>query len=208
LDDEVTGEIARVRAEARARADAAGTSRPLPGFVVPEVEPPPAPPAAAPAPELPSPPDTSAVNESWRPPSLEGGGVVGMLRRAVDRLVRRQLAARVRFASDQVRFDNELVAYVAAHFAATHRHYDRLIAAASVRMDGIDERHRQLQRRLASGLEDLARRGDVVLEMSERSRLSGEADLRRIAPRLLALEQRLDELEQRLRQQGLRPDEE
>jgi hypothetical protein len=139
------------------------------------------------------------VNESWRPPSLQGGGLLGMLRRAVDLLVRRQLAARIRFDSDQVRFDNDLLTYVTAHFAATHLHYDRLIAASSVRMDEIDERHLQLQKRLVAHLEDLVRRFDLVLETAERSRLSGEADLRRLAPRLEALEERLDDLEQRLR---------
>ncbi len=184
-----------MRAEARARADAAGTGRPLPRLAVPEIVPPPAPPASPPAPELPLPPDTSAVNESWRPPSLEGGGVVGALRRVVDRLVRKQLAARTRFDSDQVRFDNELLAYVGAHFAATHQHYDRLVAAGSVRMDEIDERHLQAQKRLVAGIEDLARRMDLALDTAERSRLSGEADLRRILPRLEALEQRLDDLE-------------
>ncbi len=195
LDDEIAGQIARVRAEARARADAAGTSRQPPGFAAPEVVPPPAHPAAPPAPELPSPPDASAVNESWRPPSLEGRGIAGVLRRVVDRLVRRQLAARIRFASDQVRFDNELLAYVTAHLAATHRHYDRLIAAASVRMDEIDERHLQGQRHVVAAMEELAQRLDLVLEAAERSRLSDEADLRRIAPRVEALERRLDDLE-------------
>ena len=145
------------------------------------------------------PPDTSAVNESWRPPSLEGGGIVGVLRRVVDRLVRKQLAARTRFDSDQVRFDNELVAYVGAHFAATHRHYDRLTAASSVRMDEIDERHSQLQQRLVAHLEDLVKRVDLVLEIAERDRLSGEADVRRLAPRLEALERRIGDLEQSLR---------
>lgn len=120
---------------------------------------------------------------------------MGALRRVVDRLVRKQLAAGTRFDSDQVRFDNELLAYVGAHFAATHEHYDRLVAAGSVRMDEIDERHLQAQKRLVAGIEDLARRMDLVLDTAERIRLSSEADLRRILPRLEALEQRLDDLE-------------
>jgi hypothetical protein len=135
------------------------------------------------------------VNESWRPPSLEGDGVVGALRRAAHRLVRKQLDARVRFDSDQVRLDNELLDYVAAHFAATHRHYDRLFAAGSVRMDEIDERHLLAQKRVIAHIEDLMKRVDLVLEAAERNRLSSESDLRRIAPRLEALERRLEDLE-------------
>jgi EAL domain-containing protein (putative c-di-GMP-specific phosphodiesterase class I) len=120
---------------------------------------------------------------------------VGALRRAAHRLVRKQLDARVRFDSDQVRLDNELLEYVAAHFAATHRHYDRLFAADSVRMDEIDERHLQAQTRVIAHIEDLIKRVELVLEVAERSRLSSESDLRRIAPRLEALERRLEDLE-------------
>jgi hypothetical protein len=194
-DDEVASEIARARADARRRADAEGARRARPGFVAPEpvaLSPDPAPPSVA---ELPAPPDASAVNESWRPPSLEGGGLVGALRRLVDRLVHRQLAARVRFDADQVRFDNDLLAYVTTHLAATHRHYDRLIAQHSTRMDEIDERQVEAQRRIVAGIEDLSRRLDLVLETTERARLSGEVDLRRLARRVEALERQREDRE-------------
>jgi hypothetical protein len=117
--------------------------------------------------------------------------LLGSLRRLADRLVRRQLSSRERFDADQVRFDNDLLGYVTAHFAATHRHYDRLIAEHSVRMDEIDEREVQGQRRILAAIEELSRRVDFVLEVTERSRLSGEAELRRLVPRLEALERRL-----------------
>jgi len=191
-DDEIAREIARARDEARRRADAAGALRPPPSFLAPDPVTPPRPATPEAAVELPAPPDAAAVNESWRPPSLEGGGLVGALRRFVDRLIRRQVAARIRFDVDQVRFDNDLLAYVTAHLAATHRHYDRLIAQHSIRMDEIDERAVEAQRRLLAGIEELSRRLDLVLQTAERSRLSGDADLRRLAPRVDALEQRLE----------------
>jgi hypothetical protein len=198
--DEIVAEIARAREEARARADREGKPEARPKLAAPQiVEAPPSPVSRSAPPSFPVPPDASAVNESWHPPSLQGRGLLGLLRRAADVLVRPQLAARVRFDSDQVRFDNDLLTYVAEHFAATHRHYDRLIADSSVRMDEIDERHLQLQKRFVTHLEDLVRRVDLVLEIAERSRLSGEADLRRVVSRLEALEGRLGELEQRLR---------
>jgi hypothetical protein len=194
-DDEVSLEMARARAEARASADGDGSARRPPRLHGPEIVLPPAPPPPPPAPELPSPPDPRAVNESWSPPSLQGGGIAGALRRAAHRLVRKQLDARVRFDSDQVRLDNELLEYVTAHFAATHRHYDRLIAADAVRMNEIDERHVLVQKGVVAHIEDLMNRVELVLEAAERSRLSSESDLRRILPRLEALERRLDEME-------------
>jgi BMFP domain-containing protein YqiC len=191
-DDEVASEIARARSDARQRADAERAPRPLPGFAPPEpVAPLPAPPAA-PAAELPAPPDATAVNESWRPPSLEGGGLVGALRRFVDRLVHRQLDARIRFDAEQAQFDNALLAYVTMHFAATHRHYDRLIAQHSTRMDEIDQRHVEAQRCTLDAIEQLFSRLDLVLEAAERARLSAETELRRLARRVDALERRLE----------------
>jgi hypothetical protein len=58
-------------------------------------------------------------------------------------------------------------------------------------MDDIDERHLQLQERLVVHVHELVRRIDFVLEASERSRLSAEADLRRLAARVEDLEKRL-----------------
>jgi hypothetical protein len=194
-DDEVATEIARARADARRRADGEGSRPTAPSFVAPEPVPLPPPPSPASVAELPAPPDATAVNESWRPPSLDGGGLLGAARRLVDRLVHRQLAARIRFDADQVRFDNDLLHYVTTHLAATHRHYDRLIAQHSIRMDEIDERQVEAQRRMAAAIEDLSRRLDLVLETAERARLSGEADLRRLARRVEAVERRLEDRE-------------
>jgi hypothetical protein len=170
----------------------------VPALTAPVVVPPPPAPAPPAAPELPAPPDASGVNASWQAHASQGAGPLGALRARLARLLRPWLEAQRHFNALQVRLDNELLGYLARHFAATHGHYDRLIAADSVRMNEIDERHLQLQERLVAHVHELVRRVDFVLETAERSRLSGEADLRRIAPRLEALERRLDELEKRL----------
>jgi hypothetical protein len=136
------------------------------------------------------------VNTSW--PAAAASGPLGALRAAIERLLRPWLDSQRRFNSDQVRLDNALLDYVARHFDATHAHYNRLVAADSVRMDEIDQRHLQLQERLLAHVHELVKRIDFVLETAERSRLSQEADLRRLLPRLAAVEKRLAELEQRL----------
>jgi hypothetical protein len=92
---------------------------------------------------------------------------VGALRRLVDRLVHRQLPP----ASDSTPTSpvrQRLLAHVTNHLAATHRHYDRLIAQHSIRMDEIDERQlrRTADRRRNRGA---VRPTDLVLETAERS---------------------------------------
>jgi len=156
---------------------------PTPGAV------PPAPPAAeAPAPTLPAPPDAAPVNEAWRAEPAEGGHV----RRWLERALRPRLDAQVAFNARQAQLDNALLEWLQARFAATHDHYDRLHRAATGRMNDIDERHLMLQKRLVVHVHELVRRIDFVLEASERSRLSAEAEIRRLAARVEELEKRLE----------------
>jgi hypothetical protein len=141
------------------------------------------------------------VNDSWRPPQLGARGPVSRLRRLAAWLLAPQLDAQARFNADQVRLDNELLAYVAAHLRATHAHYDTLNGLATKRMNEIDTRHLELQERLLLHVRELLKRIDFVLETAERSRLSGETELRRLGPTLEALARRLEQLEERLGRQ-------
>jgi hypothetical protein len=185
----VVRELDRIRRDARARADAEGRAALAPPpATVPEVVPPaptqePAPPA------LPSPPDAGPVNQAWRAEPA-GGGIV---RRWLERALRPRFDAQVAFNARQAQLDNALLEWLQARFAATHDHYDRLHHAATRRMNDIDERHLLLQERLVAHVHELVRRIDFVLEASERTRLSAEADLKRLAARVEELEKRLDE---------------
>lgn len=136
----------------------------------------------------PSPPDLGPVNASWPAPVERKGGPVGALlegTRAKDH------AAQVKFNSDQVQLDNALVEWVSAHFAATHRHYDGVIAGMQQRMDDIDARHRGLEREVVRHVHEMARRIDVVLGEGEKGRVAHEAALRSLRERLRALEETL-----------------
>lgn len=142
---------------------------------------------AAPAWSPPAPPDLGPVNESW---SLGGSRPTG-ISNLLDGSREKQHEAQVKFNADQVQLDNALVSWTAAHFAATHTHYDAVIARMQKRMDDIDTRHRELERELVRHVHDLARRIDVVLGEGEKGRVSHEAALRSLRERLRALEERL-----------------
>jgi hypothetical protein len=181
--------LERVRREARERS--AGEDRgafappPVPSGQV--VHPPP-PPEPVPAPPLPPPPDTAPVNEAYR---AEPAGPAGLARRLLDRLLRARHDAQLAFNARQAQLDNALVEWLQARFAATHEHYDRLHHSATDRMNDIDERHLLLQERVVAHVHDLVRRIDFVLEAAERSRLSAEAELKRLRARVDDLEKRL-----------------
>jgi hypothetical protein len=148
------------------------------------------PPAPAPEPTtttLPAPPDAAPVNDAWRAEPAGGGAV----RRWLERALRPRLDAQVAFNARQAQLDNALLEWLPARFAATHEHYDRLHHAATRRMNDIDARHLLLQERLVVHVHELVRRIDFVLEASERSRLSAEAELKRLAARVEELEKRL-----------------
>jgi len=156
---------------------------PTPDLVRPEPLP-----APAAAPALPAPPDAAPVNDAWRAEPAGGG----LVRRWLERALRPRLDAQVAFNAHQARLDNALLEWLQARFAVTHDHYDRLHHAATRRMNDIDERQLLLQERLVFHVHELVRRIDFVLEASERSRLSAEAELRRLAARVGELEKRLE----------------
>jgi hypothetical protein len=116
------------------------------------------------------------------------GGFRGLLGRLVLRALGPVLDAQVAFNSNQVRFDNELLAYVDARIDAVHRHYDAVLGTHGRHMGEIDERHLILQEELVAHVHDLVKRIDLVLSTAERGRLSLEFALRDVRTRLLRLE--------------------
>lgn len=136
----------------------------------------------------PAPPDLSAVNESW---TAGGEPARGRLATLVDGSIERSQQAQIRFNSDQVRLDNALVTWTAEHFAATHRHYDAVIASLQERMNDIDTRHRELEKELVRHVHEMAQRIDVVLGEGEKGRVAHESALRALRERLRLLEEKL-----------------
>jgi hypothetical protein len=195
LSDErtrVAEELRRIREAVRERALLSET-----GTVPPPPESPrrpaaPVPEAAVEAPPAVPPPDGRAVNAGWDVRSAgRGAGLRGLLARIVLRALGPTLDAQVAWNSSQVRFDNELLAYVDARIDAVHRHYDAVLGAHSRHMGEIDERHLILQEELVAHVHDLVKRIDLVLSTAERGRLSLEFALRDVRTRLARLEERL-----------------
>jgi hypothetical protein len=165
-----------------------------PGSVLPPAllprTPEPLPKVPAPVPEVaPPPPDPAAVNALWRaePPAPPRG----LWGRLVERLLRPRREAQVAFNARQVQLDNEILAYLDARFAATHRHYDAILGLTGRHLAEIDERHLILQEELVAHVHDLIQRIDLVLAEVERGRVSGESALRDVRARLRLLEERL-----------------
>lgn len=186
----VIAELRRVREEVRSRAllprDAVlPPPRPVAGAAAP-------PPIELPAEaETPRPPDNAALNALWQLPRPGGAGPKGVLARLVARLLAPVIDAQTAFNSRQVQLDNELLGWIEARFAATHRHYDAVLGAHGRHMGEIDERHLILQEELVAHVHDLVARIDLVLAESERGRLSLEHALREVKGRLQRLEERL-----------------
>jgi hypothetical protein len=189
-EERLAQRLRRVREEVRERA----LLERDPGSVLPPALPPRSPegvPAEPlPAPEVvPPPPDPAPVNALWRaeppapPRSLWG--------RLAERLLRPHLEAQVAFNARQVQLDNEILAYLDARFAATHRHYDAVLGLTGRHLTEIDERHLILQEELVAHVHDLIQRIDLVLAEVERGRVSGESALRDVRARLRHLEERL-----------------
>ena len=143
---------------------------------------------AAPVWNPPAPPDLSPVNQSWPAGGPRPSSGISTL---LDGSREKDRESQVKFNADQVQLDNALVSWTAAHFAATHTHYDAVIARMQKRMDDIDPRHRELERELVRHVHDMARRIDVVLGEGEKGRVSHEAALRSVRERLRALEEKL-----------------
>ncbi len=136
-------------------------------------------------------PDAAPVNAAWpaEPPARHG--LRRMLAGLVERLLAPRLAAQRRFNAEQVRLDNDLLAYLEARLAATHRHYDRLLGEQGRRLDDVDERHRQLEQELVRHVHDLAARIDLVLTEANREKLALAFALEETRARLARLEQTL-----------------
>jgi hypothetical protein len=148
--------------------------------------------AAAPAEPALAPPDGRAVNEGWDVRrAVRPGGWRGLVARLVHKALDPTLESQVAFNSSQVRFDNDLLAYVDARIDAVHRHYDAVLGTHGRHMGEIDERHLILQEELVAHVHDLVKRIDLVLSTAERGRLSLEFALRDVRTRLARLEDRL-----------------
>lgn len=140
---------------------------------------------------LPEAPSAAAVNAAWPARPEPGGSLRRLLENLLERLLGRHLHAQRAFNAAQVRLDNELLAYLGERFAATHRHYDRLLAEQGRRQDEIDERHRLLERELLQQVQDLVTRIDLVLAETNRDKLALSFALEDARARLGRLEQAL-----------------
>src|SRR5262245_34177249 len=163
----VAEELRRIRDGVR---DAASTdprslpepaAGPGPAPALPELRPP----LAADPPRR---PDTGAVQSLWPAQPARGpGGPKGALARAARRLLGPTLSAQADFNARQAQLDKELLDYLDARSAATHRHYDHVLGLYGRRMDEIDERHVLLSRELVAHVHDLVKRIDLVLSEAE-----------------------------------------
>jgi hypothetical protein len=143
-------------------------------------------------PPLPPPPDGSAVNEAWPAEPGPRAGLAGFLARLLERILGPRHEAQVAFNAKQVQLDNELVAYMDARFAATHRHYDQVLGRVGRHLGESDERHLILQEELVAHVQDLVKRIDLVLSEAERGRLAHAHALEDLRARLVRLEERLN----------------
>jgi hypothetical protein len=189
--ERVAAELRRVRETVRERA----LLEPRPGVLprprtvnVPGAVPPD---AAVPALDTPERPDNADLNQRWRLKGLlEGGGWRRRLARGLVRVAQRLVDAQEDFNARQVRFDNDLLAYVDRRLEATHRHYDAVLGVHGRHMGEIDERHLILQEELVAHVHDLVKRVDLVLAEAERGRLSLEFALKDLRARVKQLEER------------------
>ena len=187
---DVAEELRRVREEVRRLALLPGEA-PAPALSTPEVRPPSAvkPEEMPPSEPAPEPPDAAAVNESWRAEAPAGGGLASRFRRLLERILGPRFEAQRTFNSRQVQLDNEILRYLEARFAATHRHYDRILGGYGRHLGEADERHMILQEELVAHVQDLVRRIDLVLAESDRGRLALEFALEDLRARLARLEE-------------------
>jgi hypothetical protein len=192
--EDIADELRRLRDEARRGAGpeqgadappAAAPAPPLPGAVARvALE------AGAAEPTLPS-PDATAVNAAWRAETGASGGLSGLLRHLLERILGPRFEAQRTFNARQVQLDNEILEYLDRRLASTHRHYDRLLGALGRRLDEADQRHAILERELVGHVRDLVRRIDLVLADGSRGRLAMEFDLEEVRERLARVENAL-----------------
>ena len=137
------------------------------------------------------PPDPGPVNASWPASAAPGRGLGGLVNRLLARFFAPQLEAQRAFNADQVRLDNALLRHLEERFAATHRHYDRILGDTGQRLDEVDERHAQLAQELVAQVHDLARRIDLVLAEADRGRPALELVIKDLQARVARLEDAL-----------------
>jgi len=186
--EDVSAELLRVREDARS-ASVEAVPEPAPAALRAAVARQPETPVPAEA--LPAPPDAMAVNEAWPAEAAPRRGLLGLVQRVLGRLLGERFEAQQAWNAHQVRLDNDLLRYVEERFAATHRHYDRLLGREGQRQDEIDERHVLLERELVVHVQDLARRIDLVLAETSRGRAGQELVLADLRVRLARLEEAL-----------------
>jgi hypothetical protein len=188
---DVAEELRRVREEVRRLALLPGEA-PASALSTPEVRPAAAKPEEMPPSEpAPEPPDAAAVNESWRAEAPARGGLASRFRRLLERILGPRFEAQRTFNARQVQLDNEILRYLEARFAATHRHYDRILGHYGRHLAEADERHMILQEELVAHVQDLVRRIDLVLAESDRGRLALEFALEDLRARLARLDEDL-----------------
>ena len=188
---EVAAELRRIREGVEGRALSGKPLAVAAGLPVRTPQPMPKDPLPEPVP-LPARPSNDALNALWPLQEVAGGGGVRrLLARTLGRVLARLITRQESFNARQVQFDNEILDYIDARVAATHRHYDAVLGIHGRHMGEIDERHLILQEELVAHVHDLVRRIDLALAQGERSRLSLEFTLRDLRARLLALEERL-----------------
>lgn len=189
LKQEIAEALRQIREQARERAS--------PLLKLPALDSPPAPPAplgAFPALEPGPPPvspDRRLLNERWNvgqalaePPAGRLGRGLAFLRRPLQRLARFALGPlverQVELNSAQVRFDNDLVAYLDARLDRMTAHYDHVLGLHGKRMEEIDERHLILQQELIRHVHELVKRIEFVFENAEQNHLYLEGSLREL----------------------------
>jgi hypothetical protein len=188
--EDVAAELRRVGEDARRRAvRAAGPPAPPPPVAG---QPRPRPKGESPEPEAaPQPPDASAVNATWRTEITPPTGLRGLFYRFFDRILRPRFEGQQAFNARQVQLDNETLRYIDERFAATHRHYDRVLGLYGRHLEEADKRHLILQEELLVHVRDLVRRIDLVLAEGDRGRLALEFALEDARARLARLEETL-----------------
>jgi len=189
--EDVAAELRRVGEEARRRAIRAADPPAAPPTLATD-KPRPRPKDESPEPEpAPMPPDASAVNTAWRTEHTPPGGLRGLLYRFLDRILRPRFEGQQAFNARQVQLDNEALRYIDERFAATHRHYDRILGLYGRHLEEADQRHLILQEELLVHVRDLVRRIDLVLAEGDRGRLALEFALEDARARLVRLEETL-----------------
>ena len=136
------------------------------------------------------------LNALWNVASAQPPGFLGRLfRRFLQRFALGPVVERqVHMNSAQVRFDNEVVAYVDARLDRMGRHYDRVLGLHGKRMEEIDERHLILQQELIRHVHDLVERIEFVFETAETNHLQVDGVLRETREELKELAKRLETL--------------